>query len=193
MDFRNHFEASWRLFTTFLPSLLLTTIVLIGASMISFGILAPVLTAGYMQSLLEALRSGRKPEVRDLFSQMHLFLPLLGFGILAGLAVFLGFAMLVLPGLAVVLAVTYFCMYMLPLMTDQQLGLFDAIQESSRMSMQKPVNEHLAVVAVYLVLTSIGGSTGLGCLFTVPFASLFVVSVYESKRTRQISGPSQGR
>ena len=188
MDFKQHFEKSWQVFTSFLPSLLISTVILLGASMLTLGILAPVLTAGYMQSLLLAIREGRKPEIKDLFSEMHLFLPLLGFGILIGIAVFLGLAMLVLPGLAVILAVAFFCIYMLPLMTDQQFRLFEALQESSRMAMQKPIAEHLAVVAVYLVLTSLGSSTGLGTLFTTPMATLFVLSVYEVKRIRLLPG-----
>ena len=96
--------------------------------------------------------------------------------------------MLVLPGLAVILAVAFFCIYMLPLMTDQQFRLFEALKESSRMAMQQPITEHLAVVAVYLVLTSLGSSTGLGSLFTTPMATLFVLSVYEAKRIRLLPG-----
>ena len=119
---------------------------------------------------------------------MHLFLPLIGFGILIGIAVFFGLAMLVLPGLVVILAVAFFCIYMLPLMTDQQYRLFEALQESSRMAMQQPITEHIAVVAVYLVLTSLGSSTGLGTLFTTPMATLFVLSVYEAKRIRLLPG-----
>lgn len=188
MDFKKHFEKSWQVFTAFLPSLLISTVILLGASMLTLGILAPVLTAGYMQSLLLAIREGRKPEIRDLFAEMHLFLPLIGFGILIGIAVFFGLAMLVLPGLVVILAVAFFCIYMLPLMTDQQYRLFEALQESSRMAMQQPITEHIAVVAVYLVLTSLGSSTGLGTLFTTPMATLFVLSVYEAKRIRLLPG-----
>ncbi|WP_035245627.1 hypothetical protein [Desulfogranum mediterraneum] len=190
MDFKLHFERSWQVFTTFLPSLLMVTVVLMGGSMLSLGILAPVLAAGYMQSLLLAVREGRKPEVRDLFGQMQLFLPLLGFGLLIALAVVVGLAMLVLPGLLVIVAVSFFCIYMLPLMTDRELGLFDALQESSRMAMEQPLSEHVAVVAVYLVLSSLGSSMVLGSLLTTPFATLFVLSVYEAKIVRQLPGPS---
>lgn len=190
MDFQLHFERSWKTFTAFLPGMLISTIVLLGGCILSFGVLAPVLTAGYMQSLLLAMREGRKPQVKDLFGQLHLFLPLLGFTLLIGIAVFFGLAMLVLPGLAIIVALAFFCMYLLPLMTDQKLGLVAALQESYRMAIQQPVSEHVAVVAVYLVLTSLGSSTGLGSLITTPFASLFVVSVYEVKRVRLLPGSS---
>ncbi len=189
MDFGYHMERAWQVFARFLPSVLLLTLALIGMSMITLGIMAPVCTAGYMQSLLLALREDRRPEVRDLFSQMRLFFPLLGFGILVTLVLLTSFALLVLPGLLAMVAVSFACLYMIPLMTDQEMGLFEALAESWRMAVQKPLAEQFAVVAVYVVLTSIGNSTGLGALFTQPFATLFVLSVYEVKRRRLLPEP----
>ncbi len=191
MDFKTHFEQSWTLFVAHLPALLISTLVLFAVSVISLGIMAPVLIAGYMQSLLLVVRDDRKPEVGDLFGQMRLFLPLLAFMLLAALVISVGFAMLVLPGIAVVIGLSFFCMYMLPLMTDQELGLIEALKESSNMALQAPVGEHVAVVAVFLVLNSIGNSTGIGVLFTQPFATLFVLSVYELKRRRMLPLPEE--
>ena len=51
--------------------------------------------------MLLAMREGRKPKIADLFSEMRLFLPLLGFGVLAMLAISLGFTLLVVPGFLV--------------------------------------------------------------------------------------------
>ncbi len=189
MNFKNHFEQSWQVFTAFLAPILINTLVVLGVSVISLGIMAPVVSAGYMQSLLLALRDNRKPEIRDLFAHMNLFLPLLAAGFLLFLVAGLGFALLVLPGIVVVLAAAFFLTYMLPLMTDEQMGLFEAIRESSRMAMEDPVSEHLAVVAIYLVLGSIGNSTGIGALFTQPYSCLIVLSAYEQKRRLHLAGP----
>lgn len=181
MDFKGLLEQTWKIFTDFLPAMLLSTLGLIAISIVSMGILAPVAGAGYMQSLLLAVRDNRKPEIGDLFSQMRLFLPLLGFGILVFIAVFIGFIFLVLPGIIMVLALSFFCLYMLPLMTDQEMGLIDAIKESSRMAMEEPVSEHIVVVALYIGITAIGQSIIFGTLFTQPFATLFILLVYEMK------------
>lgn len=181
MDFKEQLEKTWQTFTAFLPALILNTIALIGISLVTLGILAPVALAGYMQSLLLAVRENRKPEIGDLFSQMRLFLPLLGFSIVVGIALMLGFAMLVLPGIIMVLALVFFCLYMLPLMTDRQMGLIDAVRQSSRMALEQPVAEHLAVVALYIGITAIGQSFILGTLFTQPFATIFILLVYEMK------------
>jgi len=197
MDFKQYFERSWQVFTAFLAPILINTLMVAGVSIITLGIMAPVVSAGYMQSLLLALRDNRKPEVRDLFAHMNLFFPLLGFGILFLLAASVGFSLLVLPGIVVVLAAAFFLIYMLPLMTDQQMGLFEAIKESARMAMEDPVSEHLAVVAIYIILGSIGNSTGIGALFTQPYSCLIILLAYEQKRRRLLTGPAaendQGR
>jgi hypothetical protein len=187
MDFKYHLETTWKTFTAFLPALLLSTLALVGISFITLGILAPVCTAGYMQSLLRTVREDRKPEVSDLFSQMRLFLPLLVFTLLVVVAVMVGFILLVLPGIVVSLALVFFCLYMLPLMTDRQMGLIDAVKESSRMALQEPVSEHLVIVALYLGISALGQSVIFGILFTQPFATLFLLSAFLERSGMEIS------
>lgn len=190
MDYKGLLEQTWKIFTDFLPALLINTVGLIGISIVTMGILAPVATAGYTQSLLLAVRENRKPEIGDLFSQMRLFLPLLGFGILVFIALMIGFAVLVLPGIIMVLALAFFCLYMLPLMTDQEMGLIDAIKESSRMAMEDPIAEHFVVVALFMGITAVGQSFVIGTLFTQPFATLFILLVYELKTGKQVAKPA---
>lgn len=189
MDFKYHLEKAWTVFTAFLPALLVSTLALIGISIVTLGILAPVCTAGYMQSLLLAVRENRKPEVGDLFSRMRLFLPLLAFAVLVALVVMLGLAMLVLPGIIVSLALVFFCLYLLPLMTDRDMGLVDAVKESGRLALQEPVVDHLVVVALYLGITSLGQSVIFGMLFTQPFATLFILSAYQERSAAESSSP----
>jgi len=190
MDYKGLLEQTWKIFTDFLPALLINTVGLIGISIVTMGILAPVATAGYTQSLLLAVRDNRKPEIGDLFSQMRLFLPLLGFGILVFIALMVGFTMLVLPGIIMVLALAFFCLYMLPLMTDQEMGLIDAIKESSRMAMEDPIAENFVVVALFIGITAVGQSFVIGTLFTQPFATLFILLVYELKTGKEVAKPS---
>ncbi len=91
MDFKEHLKTAWESTLGFIVPVILLTLVQMVVVTISFGILAPVTTAGYIQSLLLALREGREPKIGDLFSEMRLFFPLLAFGILAALATFFGF------------------------------------------------------------------------------------------------------
>ncbi len=189
MDFKDLFNQCWKLFVANLPALILCTLVYIAVSVASLGIMAPVLTAGYMQSLLLLIREKRKPEIRDLFGQMRLFFPLLAFMAVCILIIMIGFGLLVVPGIALTIGLSFFCLYMLPLMTDQGMGLLDAVKTSSRMALNPPVGEQVAVVVVFLILSSIGNSTGIGVLVTQPFATLFILSVYELKRQRMLPPP----
>jgi len=150
-------------------------------SVFSLGILAPVATAGYMQSLLLALRQGREPEVKDLFSEMRLFLPLLLFGFLVTVALLLGFSLLILPGILLTAGLLFGTFYMLPLMTDNRLGLMEALKTSWSMATTEPWTDQLILTLLYLVIMSLGASVAVATLFTLPLATFLVLSVYEER------------
>ncbi len=181
MNFKRHIESAWNLTLGNIVSLILITLVLVAVSALSLGILAPVTSAGYTYSLLQLIRNGREPKVQDLFSQMNLFLPLLGFGIAIFLASCIGFMLLFLPGLLIVAAVTFCCIYVIPLMTDKKMGLVDAIKESYAMGKRGAIVDHVIVVIIFMAITMIGGMVFIGVLFTQPLATLFLLSTYEEK------------
>jgi membrane-anchored glycerophosphoryl diester phosphodiesterase (GDPDase) len=181
MDFKHHIEAAWNLTLGNVVSLILMTLVMVAVSSLTLGILAPVTMAGYTQSLLQLVRNGREPKVQDLFSHMNLFLPLLGFGIAVFVATSIGFMLLFLPGLIIVVAITFCCIYMMPLMTDKNMGLVDAVKESYAMSRRGELIDHVVVVIIFIAITMIGGTVFIGVLFTQPLATLFLLSTYEQK------------
>lgn len=181
MDFKRHIETAWNLTLANIVALILMTLVLVGVSSLSLGILAPVTMAGYTQSLLQLVRSGREPRVQDLFSHMKLFLPLLGFGLAIFLVTSIGFMLLFLPGIIVIVAITFCCIYVLPLMTDKGLSIIDAIKESYAMSRRDELVDHVVVVIIFMAITMIGGTVFIGVLFTQPLATLFLLSTYEEK------------
>jgi len=181
MDFKAHFETAWNLTIRYIAPLILMTLVMGVISFISLGILAPVIMAGYMHSVLLMIREGREPRIQDIFSHMRLFLPLFLFGLVVFLGITIGFMLLVLPGLLVILAVSFGCLYVLPLMTDKGMGLMDAIRESFRMSTGKNTLDQIVIMVIYLGLSAVGGSVFIGWLFTQPFATVFLLSIYEQK------------
>ncbi len=181
MDFKEHLKTAWESTLQYIVPVILLTLVQLIVVTFSLGILAPVTTAGYMQSLLLALREGREPKIGDLFSEMRLFLPLLAFGILAALATFLGFLLLILPGLLVVAFLIFATIYMMPLMTDKKMGLFEAIKESWNMAVRKPYSDQIILMVLYLVIMSVGGSIPLALVFAQPLATFFMISVYEER------------
>lgn len=172
-------EAAWHLTLGNIVILLLMTLVMAAVSTLTLGIFAPVILAGYTQSLLQLVRDGREPKVQDLFSHMHLFLPLFAFGIVVFIAVMIGFTLVFIPGVILIGVITFFCIYMLPLMTDKKLGLLEAVKESYAMSRRIPLVDHVIVVAIFSAITMVGGSVFIGMLFTQPLATLFLLSTYE--------------
>lgn len=192
MDFKRHLENAWTLTLGHLVILVFMTLVMFTISCLTLGILAPVTMAGYTQAILRLVRDGREPRIQDLFGQMSLFLPLLIFSLAVVVAIGLGIVLLVIPGVLAALAVAFFCLYLLPLMTDRQMRLPDALRQSARMAVDDVWVEHVVVVVLFLGITAIGGSVFIGSLFTQPFATVFLMSVYLERTAVLPTGGVQG-
>lgn len=181
MDFKSHLENAWHLTLKYIVSLLLMTLVMGVVGVITLGIMAPVMMAGYMQSVLMLVRSGREPKIQDLFSEMRLFLPLLAFGIVVFIVSMIGFSILFLPGIVIVCGVTFVCLYMMPLMTDRNFGLVDAVKESFRIVSGDQLMDHVIAAILFMGISAIGSSVFVGWLFTQPLATIFLMRLYEEK------------
>ena len=181
MDFKEHVVTAWQNTLKFIVPVLILTLVQIVVSVGSLGILAPVTMAGYMQSLLRALREGREPDVKDLFSEMRLFLPLALFGFLVMVALIIAFSMLILPGILLTGCLVFGTIYMIPLMTDKEMGIMDALKESWAMATREPWTDQVILTILYLVIMSLGGSVFVAIFFAQPLATFLVLSVYEKR------------
>lgn len=181
MNFKDLVVTSWQNTLDYIGPLLLITLVQLVVIIISLGILAPVTTAGYFHSLLRIVREDRKPEVGDLFSQMRLFLPLFILSLLIGVAFFIGFTLLVLPGFAVLAFVAFAAFYLLPYMVDQKLGLFDALKASWNTALKEPVTDHIIVVIIYVAIMSLGSSLWFAFLITTPIATFIMIEAYRER------------
>ncbi|MBW2407366.1 MAG: hypothetical protein JRF17_08370 [Deltaproteobacteria bacterium] len=180
MDFKYHLETAWKLTLQHIAPLIFMTLAMIVISFITLGILGPVVLAGYMHATLLLIRQGREPKIQDIFSHMRLFFPLLLFGVIVFIITLVGMMLLFLPGLLFVLSVSFCCIYMLPLMTDKNLGLIDAIKESFSMVTKEQLVDHVVVFILFIGISAIGSSVFIGALFTQPLATLFLMSVYDS-------------
>ena len=181
MNFKYHLETAWNMTLKFIAPLIFITLVMFLLWFFTIGILAPVTMAGYMHSILLMLRDGREPKIQDLFTQMKLFLPLLGFSILVFIATVIGFMLLVLPGIVISLVISFCCLYMLPFMTDKELGLFEAVKESYTMTTRGVFTDQIVVLILFLGISAAGSAVFIGSLFTQPLATIFLLSVYEEK------------
>ncbi len=189
MNFKAHMEIAWKLTLGNIIPLILMTLAFMVTCALSLGILTPVTMAGYMHSILRMMRDGREPEVLDIFSHMYLFFPLLAFGILMAIVMAIGFALFLVPGIVMMLAVTFCFLYMYPMMTDRGLGIIDAAQDSFRLATGGNMLEHLIVVIIFLVITWIGGFSVVGSLFTQPLATVFILSIYLERTSGRAPSP----
>jgi len=181
MNFKDLVVRSWQNTLDYIGPLLLITLVQLVLIIISLGILAPVTTAGYLNSLLRVVREDRKPEVGDLFSQMRLFLPLFILSLLIAVVAFVGFTLLILPGFAVLAFISFAAFYLLPFMVDQQLGLFDALKASWNTALEEPVSDHIIVVIIYVAIMSLGSSLWFAFLITTPVATFIMIEAYRER------------
>ncbi len=180
MDIKYHVEAAWKLCIGNALSLILITLVTAAVSVVSIGILAPVAFAGYTHSLLQLKRFNREPKVQDVFSKLGLFLPLFIFGLVVFVISLISFTILVVPGIVFSLIIGYSCLYMIPLMVDKNYKLLDSIKKSTAMVTGARITDHIVVFILFFALTAIGGSSIVGFLLLQPFATLFLLSVYEA-------------
>ncbi|MBW1984874.1 MAG: hypothetical protein JRI53_09145 [Deltaproteobacteria bacterium] len=183
MDFKKHLETSWNLTLKYIAPLIFMTLLMLIVSFFTLGILFPVTMAGYIYSILLMIREGREPKIQDIFSHMRLFFPLLGFTLLVVIVVLIGFMLLLLPCIFFMLAVSFCCIYMIPIMVDQNLGLVDSIKKSYALAFHGEVVDHIVIVLLFIGITAIGNSIFIGTLLTQPFATIFLLSVYQEKLT----------
>jgi len=181
MDFKKHLEIGWQNTLKFIGPVILLTFIQVLVSIFSLGILAPVTTAGYMKSLLLAAREGRTPDVKDLFSEMSLFLPLLGFAFVIVIVIGIGFMFLILPGFILMILFVFASLYMLPLMVDRRLGVIDALKASWEMANRNPIADQIIVTIIYAAILSIGGSIPFAILLAQPLATFVILSVYQER------------
>ncbi len=186
MDLMKHLTKGWNATLKYLGPALLLTFAQLLVTLLSLGILGPVTFAGYYQSLLRSIRDGRTPEVKDLFSEMSLFLPLFGFSLLVFIVASLGIMLFILPGVGVIGFTFFSCLYLIPLMTDRRLGLIEAVKCSWRMALQEPMSDHVIILIVYVVILSIGSSLPFVILVAQPLATFILLSVYEERLEGQV-------
>lgn len=181
VDFKKHLETAWHLTIQSIVPLVIMTLAMIGMSIITLGIMAPVTLAGYTRSVLLLMREQRTPKPQDIFLEMRLFLPLLGFCVLYMLAALIGLMLLVIPGFIIIVGGALVCLYMIPLMVDKQLGLWDAVRRSYALSFTGRIADNIVVFIIFFAIVVIGGSSFIGSLLTQPFATIFLLSVYREK------------
>ena len=170
LDIGGVLKYAWRLFVKDLGPLLVATLIACALSIVTLGILAGPLFAGLYGMVIGRVR-GRAAKVGDVFSGMDRFWSYLAAALV--LALLIGLASITIVG---GFALATIWLYVFPLMVDRGMGLGKAMKTSKDMVMAAGFWEHLALVVIGFVISSVANGA-LGIVAT-PFLIVAVTAAY---------------
>ena len=147
MDFEKYLKNGYTLIKEQPLVLILGGLVVQMLLILSLGIAAGPLLAGYQLLLIQCLRDKRQATINDPFSGLKRFSALFPYFFLL-LLIFCGFLFLIIPGL---LFATWW-LYALPLMADRQLSLGEAMRASKQKVDQTGFFMHLVFFLMISVI-----------------------------------------
>jgi uncharacterized membrane protein len=159
---------------TFLINFALAFVPILG-SLVSILISAP-LGAGYTIVVLAILRR-KSFTFGDFFNGLgnKYFLQLFLISLVGGLFIFLGFLLLIIPGIYLSISYTFAIQFAV----DWDLGFFDALETSRKLVSKKWIE--VFVLLLVIGLMNIAGALllGLGLLVTIPLSLCIIISAYD--------------
>ena len=190
------FKRAWELFKQNKKLLILSTIILMLASSVSkskgyygyrevlmiiisiiFMIVTVVLQIGWYKMLLK-LEDGLKTKLHEMVEHENLFFKFIFTHILLGIITFIGFVLLIIPGIYFLL--TYLFAPIIAI--DSGLTIYESFTESARIT--KGNKMKLILLLLTLGLSNILGAMALivGLLVSIPVSMLAYVHVYRTLR-----------
>ncbi|HOX41234.1 MAG TPA: DUF975 family protein [bacterium] len=137
-------------------------------------LLSAWMTAGYMKILL-SYYDGKKLPFGELFKQLRYFWRVLGLTLLLGLVIGIGFILFVIPG--IYLALRY--QFALNFIIDKDLGIFEAMNESAKITKGVKLSLFWFMLAVLGVLILGVLVLGVGIFVAIPVVWLADVYLYK--------------
>jgi uncharacterized membrane protein len=163
---------AWSLFTDDFVLYLVADLLLVVASIASFGLLTGPLTVGFIK-LVEKRRRGEEASPTDVFDGFSQFGASFIASILIGIGVFIGILLLVLPGLLFGAAMAF---------TFQAIAIEDETATGAMARSFSIIQGNFALSVVFLVivlvLSGIGGAFIFGTLLTLPFSLVLMTLAY---------------
>lgn len=140
----------------------------------SAGLLAGPMLVGYHRMVLKAIR-GQAAELGELTKAFDVFVPGLILTILLGVAVVVGSALLVLPGLAAAWLFAWSFWFM----ADGELSPTACMKRSMELNLANP-GATLLFLIVVAVIGSAGTLVAIGSLLTLPLATAMAGAAFDS-------------
>lgn len=145
---------------------------LIGVAIILFQFF---LLAGFFKIFLDVHR-GKEISVNMIFSQSHLFLRLTLVSLLYSVMTFIGFFLLIIPGIFITVKFFFVGLFLV----DKNTGVMEAIRQGGRLTKGNWWSVFILVFIIAL-LNFIGFIAFIiGTLFTAPFGTMVMISAYRN-------------
>jgi hypothetical protein len=185
-DLKELFKASWDLFAAKPIEHIVAAAVIYVVGILTLGIMLGPLLVAYIR-MIERQRRGEPIEPGQLFELDGLGMTAFATALLVGWAFVCGLVVFVLPGLLALLAWGFSFWF---IAVDRQ-GTIAAMASSWRL-LNRHTGNVVVVWVILLVLESAGfGSLILGCVITLPLATLFAtVAFSELRRLEQQAPPA---
>ena len=150
MDFQKHLENMFEMAKNEFFVFVIGGIVIQFLSVLSFGLLAGPLIGGYILIMVNYLRTGERPQFKDIFCGMERFGEFFPFFFLLLLILF-GYFLFIIPGIVM----TVWWLYSLFLLGDKKITLAEAMAESRAKVKEKGFFMHFAFILAIVVIPSL--------------------------------------
>jgi phage FluMu protein Com len=145
---------------------------LVSAGMLGTAVACAWLHAGFFAWLLKVAR-GQPNTFGDIFSGGPYMLPLLGAGLLSGLATMLGYLLCIVPGVILALVFSQFAW----LIVDRGAGAIESLSRSKQLTDGNKLYLFLLMLLV-VVINGVAGLVPFAFVFTMPFIWLLMAVTY---------------
>jgi hypothetical protein len=161
-------SASWTLFKQRPGTHILAFLIVVFGGALTLGLAAAPLLVGYLR-MIDRMRRGESAEVGEVLEGLSSFTPAFVAGLITAVAIAIGSALIVLPG--VVVAVVW--SYGLWFVALEGQGAIDALASSWAIA-RRQASSLLLVLLAAVALNFLGGLVVLGVLVTGPLALIFM-------------------
>lgn len=167
-------KKSWDVFMKDPVLHIIASLLLMIVSAVSLGILAAPLTVGYIRLIRDRL-AGHAVSATDIFAGLSTTITALITMILLGIIVAVGSILLILPGIAAAVLLSYAFHFI----AYNDAGIMDSLSQSFAL-----VKDNIVLVIILIVilaiLNSIGSTVVIGTLLTMPFSMIVTTVAFES-------------
>lgn len=173
MEIEKILKDSWEIFQKNMVAYIIGALIAIFGSIIV--ITSPPLFYGLTYMAAKGAR-GETVEIADVFAgfKADKFIQSWILFLVLGIPIFIGFLLLIIPGIIISIAFSILFLYALPLMVLKDASAIDALKESMEMA-KADLQDTIILVVIFMILNAIGSAVWVGTFLTMPFSLIVLI------------------